>query len=222
MYTTRRMNPKLVEGNAFITVGDPYVEETKYIPPRWKGKKLATTHHPQNAENGNFSKLTYASDAYVTGVPYTQTQPIEKRKKGFGTGDAFKSDEFTNAIRTQQYRETLRKETYLHSRRSHDEDDAKLQEYQETQRARQESAGTTFLYDVGRTRVTEFDPRKSRDAHYSFDSTKGRELGGYRPTSQDIGDGAWNFTYKPPERGSHSSVSRFFDNGHLQSTSISR
>lgn len=217
------MNDKLVEGNAFITVGDPYVEQTKYIPPRWKQKQFSIPQHPINAETGYFSKLTYAGNPYTTAIPYVQTQPLEKRKKGFGTGDAFKSDEFTNAIRTEQYRETLKKEHHLHTKhRSPEEDDRKVQQYQETQRARQEAAGSTFLYDVGRTRVTEFDPRKSRDTHYSFDSAKGMDRGGYRPTSQNIGDGAWDFEYKPPSSGVHSSVSRFFDNGHLQSTSISR
>lgn len=41
MYSTKRANKNLVEGNKFITVGDPY-KEAKTLPKRWKGKQFQT------------------------------------------------------------------------------------------------------------------------------------------------------------------------------------
>lgn len=46
----------------------------------------------------------------MTQVPFLKIEPPEKRKLGFGTRDAHKSAEFTNTLRTEQYREQLTKE----------------------------------------------------------------------------------------------------------------
>jgi hypothetical protein len=70
---------------------------------------------PMNAENGNFAKVTYVNEGYKDGIRYKDSQPLENRKKGFGTHDATKRDEFSNVIATEQYRETLRKEKLLSS-----------------------------------------------------------------------------------------------------------
>jgi hypothetical protein len=43
-------------------------------------------------------------------VGYLKKQPPESRKSGFGSRDATKFDEFSQTIRTQQYRDTLKKE----------------------------------------------------------------------------------------------------------------
>lgn len=39
---------------------------------------------------------------------FLKTQPLAERKLGFGTRDAFKTSEFTNTVRTEQYREQLK------------------------------------------------------------------------------------------------------------------
>lgn len=41
---------------------------------------------------------------------YLKTQPWETRKKGFLSSDAFKADEFSNTLRTNQYRWQLGRE----------------------------------------------------------------------------------------------------------------
>lgn len=65
---------------------------------------------PPNEENGNFSKIKYMPDGYKEVNKYITTQPLDKRKRGFGTKDAHRRDEFANAIRTEQYRESINKE----------------------------------------------------------------------------------------------------------------
>jgi hypothetical protein len=49
-------------------------------------------------------------DKYSDKLMYKDTQPPESKKKGFGTSDFSKRDEFSNTIRTAQYREQLDKE----------------------------------------------------------------------------------------------------------------
>lgn len=71
---------------------------------RWKGKKLTCLSHPQNAGNGMFARVTYASEPYMEMEKWLKTQPLDTRKKGFGTKDASKRGEFTSFIRTEQYR----------------------------------------------------------------------------------------------------------------------
>lgn len=68
---------------------------------------------PINAENGHFSKVVYVPEGYKETNKYITTQPLEGRKRGFGTKDAHRRDEFSNNIRTEQYREGIRKETVL-------------------------------------------------------------------------------------------------------------
>ena len=70
-------------------------------------------------------------------------------------------------------------------------------------------------YDIGRTRVTPFDPRSKSDSYYKFDDNTGKRLSNYRPVSMDIGDESWTLTYKPPQYGGKSEVKNFFDKSHL-------
>jgi hypothetical protein len=74
---------------------------------------------------------------------------------------------------------------------------------------------TVSQYDIGRTRVTPFDPKSKSDSFYKFEDSQGKRLGSYRPVSLDVGDGAWNLVYKPPSHGGRSEVKNFFDKSHL-------
>ena len=96
---------------------DPYIDKGPMANPfrsSKKGEKLnpfKTAMVAHNADgNGNFTKLSYKASGYLESVNYSKTQPVGDRKLGFGTKDAFKSDEFTNAIRTSQHREAIVKE----------------------------------------------------------------------------------------------------------------
>lgn len=122
MYSSRYVHKSYVDGNAYITIGDPFVE-VKGNPFRQgvKGEKLVKFNVamvPKNEENGHFSKLKYMAGGYLESTRYLKSQPLELRKKGFGTKDAFKTDEFSNAVRTQQYRESIEKERVLMAARS--------------------------------------------------------------------------------------------------------
>ena len=188
---------------------------------------------PVNAENGHFSKLQYAGGGYLEATRYLPGQPLDSRKKGFGSHDAKRRDEFANANRTEQYRATIAKESIITEKAS-----AKLQSTLTQlleERAKTTSAGglgpesgsglsgtSTFSYssavpqyDIGRSRVTPFDPRSIKDTYYKFSTDRPRRLGDYRPTSVDLGDGAWGVTYKPPTFGGRSETKNFLDKSHL-------
>jgi hypothetical protein len=181
---------------------------------------------PQNQENGLFAKKTYAPEGYKESIKYIASQPLEQRKNGFGTKDASRRDEFSNNIRTEQYRETLRKEKLLA------ENPEELQEKLDKMMAERASIDAqtrelesrrTFSntknvhqYDIGRSQVTQFDPRATKDTFYKFDPNQDKFLGTMTaPVSNDIGRGAWDVHYKPPSFGGKSEVKNFYDKSHL-------
>ena len=177
-----------------------------------------------NAENGNFSKLTYTSTPFKETNGYLQSQPLDKRPKefAFGSHDASRRDEFSSTIATEQYRQTLKTEAkYINKHANKDALD-KLDESgpQTTDPKMFMSASGTMrrecLYDIGRNKVTEFDPKSTRDRFYKTVSDREKNNGSYRPTSTVIGDAAWETEYKPPANGAASLVKNFFDNSHLK------
>ena len=158
-----------------------------------------------NAENGNFSKITYAGTPYRETNMYLSTQPLDKRVKGFGSKDAHRRDEFTSAIRTEQYRESMRKELKLYKSKNQSQELPPIDDRASTAPA---SFGTRteMLYDIGRTKVTEFDPKSTKDCFYRTTLEREKRLGPYRPTSTNIGESAWKTEYKPPAHGAASLV----------------
>ena len=183
---------------------------------------------PRNEENGNFSKLRYAGDGYKEVNKYKDTQPLEGRKNGFGSKDAFKRDEFANTIATAQYRETLRKEGFfagVDAGRMKDKMTTMLAErasMDETARgATMQDTGFSYSnrvpqFDIGRTRTTDFNPKATRDTYYTFDDEREKRFGSTnKPTSYDVGAVAWEVVYKPPTWGGKSEVKNFNDKSHL-------
>jgi len=168
-------------------------------------------------------------EGYKESIKYITTQPLDSRKRGFGTKDASRRDEFSSNNRTEQYRETLRKEklfgespevvkgklTRLLAERA-TTDSNTLQ-----QSGRRTLSGTLngkklHQYDIGRSQVTEFDPKSIKDTFYRFDSEHDKFVGDLtRPVSCDIGAAAWEITYKPPAHGGRSEVKNFYDKSHL-------
>ena len=224
MYTTKFMNKNVtVDNGRYITVGDPYIGTKDKLPLRWKEKQFHVPQVPSNAGEGYFGfsgkAFSYQSELYTEQRPYMKTQPPDKRKLGFGTHDASRRDEFSQPIRTEQYRETLKKEGRANNN-GYDEDaieelmkkeNAKVKKFVETKK----EIGN--LYDVGRSIHTEFDPKNGRDQFYSMKHgyTYEKRMGNNRTASQDIGDGAWNFKYSKPEFSAPSQVKNFFDQSHL-------
>lgn len=235
MYSTKLLHKGMVDGNAYITIGDPFVE-AKANPFR-QGKKsekapFQCKQIPVNEENGYFSKTVYKAGGYLEGTRYKDSQPLDQRKRGFGTKDAKRRDEFSNAIRTEQYRETIRKESELLSKGSE-----ALQD--ELNRIMAERGSSTVKtapsfdktlssdsaefsyesqvpqYDIGRTRITSFNPKTIKDNFYQFNTNRSKRFGSFRPSSCDVGDSAWDIVYKPPANGGKSETKNFFDKSHL-------
>lgn len=173
---------------------------------------------PTNAENGNFGKLTYAPSVFKETNMYLATQPLDKRSKGFGSKDASRRDEFTSSIRTEQYRQSIRKEMQHFNHTDALPSDT-LERAQSAPNMLLSASGTLrreTLYDIGRTKVTEFDPKSTKDRFYKSSTDRERKLGLYQPTSTIIGQSAWNTEYKPPSHGAASLVKNFFDNSHIK------
>jgi len=223
------------EGGRYITVGDPYKKTNKLdVPDRWKAKQFEAPQFPQNAGDGYFGyggkPFMYQPDHYTEQLPYNKTQPPEKRKLGFGTHDAFKADEFTQRIRTEQYRDLLRREKRLMVAQDAKAKDAmasivKAREAEDA--ARPFVSGKVeieHLYDVGRNLHTAHNPRVPRDQFYTMDEAQRkplaepRRLGQYRTMSMDIGEGHWAVKLEPPSHGqNHVMANTFYDRSHLRS-----
>lgn len=178
-----------------------------------------------NAENGNFSKLTYSSSAFKESNGYLQSQPLDKRPKefAFGSHDASRRDEFASNIATEQYRQTLKTEASYMNKNINKDLAASIREGGNSSSPPPkmfESASGTMrretLYDIGRNKVTDFDPKSTRDRFYKTVSDREKNNGAYRPTSTITGDAAWDTEYKPPSHGAASLVKNFFDNSHLK------
>ena len=221
MYSSKMLNTRMVDGNKYITIGDPYKDP---LPNQFRqGKKgevikpFVTKGHPVNEEQGHFSKLTYVPSSYKEGNLYITTQPLDKRLKGFGSKDASRRDEFASEIRCSQYREGIKKELEL-SRKTINPDvlaQSMAQETQEFTRTRGLSkTGGAHEYDIGRTRVTEFDPRSTKDQYYKLAVDRPKNLGTMRTVASDIGDMANEIEYKPPKHGG--GKSNFYDSSHLK------
>lgn len=225
MYSTRLMHKNAVDNNAYITVGDPFKNPNgnpfRAGKPGEKNVPVKTAMVAHNADgNGNFLKLTYMPSGFLEATRYLQTQPLANRKLGFGSKDAFKTDEFSNAIRTSQYREGIKKEMVLAKERGQGEKtQALLDEHAKRPKA-PAFAGKNYAekvsqFDIGRDRVTPFDSKSSKDTYYKFDDKYGKNYGMYRPVSADVGNSAWNQKYQPPAHGGRSEVQNFFDKSHL-------
>ncbi len=72
-----------------------------------------------------------------------------------------------------------------------------------------------YLYDIGRSLVTEFDPKSHRDKHFVIGRKSERDTGPYRLSSRDCGDGAMHWKYSKPQFGPIAHVKNFFDKSHL-------
>lgn len=242
MYSTKRTNRLLVDNNAYNCIGDQY-KDPKQNPfrqgvPGEKLKPFEMTAYPKNEDNGNFTKLKYHPDEYRDGNKYITTQPLDKRKNGFGTKDAHKRDEFSNYIRTEQYREAINKEKVFTDKAALAMGD-KLKETQESAAqeyeqfiSTQASANMTprkvktersidynsavMQYDIGRQRLNEFNPKSSKDTFYKFDQEHAKRMT-TKPASYDIGACAWSQKYEPPgkDSGGKSGLKNFYDKSHL-------
>lgn len=232
MYSTKTIHKNV--GQTYTSIGDPYKSSVEALPERWKQKNLTTQKFP--LKSGLFSKLEYHQEQYTEiAEQYTKTQPLDKRKLGFGSHDAFKSGEFTSTKATERYRYCVKNEMKLLDRHQKKQDAEKLpialasipQRSPPKDKFGQPLQEPMFLYDIGRTQITPYTPQDSHDSFYKVPKhapvdpkQKGRDtvrrLGSHKTMSSMIGERAWSHTYDKPNYGIVSCVQKFYDRGHLE------
>lgn len=90
----------------FVMAQDKWENKKAELPGRWKGKGLVAS-----PGGGTFGKVEYQASVYDDAAQrYSATQPRESRKRAFGSMDAKRRDEFLDHLRSEQYRERLRRE----------------------------------------------------------------------------------------------------------------
>lgn len=75
-----------------------------------------------------------------------------------------------------------------------------------------------FLFDIGRSQTTAFDPKTKMDTHYNFREKyrTQKRLGATRPMSADIGSMAWGA--EPQSRAANVHATKtFYDKSHIVS-----
>ena len=239
MYSKRVIHKAYVDNNAYISVNDPYkVPPLNPFRAPVKGEKLKSfdiPRIPQNAENGHFSKVVYKAGGYSEANKYKGLSGDDRKGFGFGSKDAFKRDEFSNTIRTEQYRAQLIREQQIMAKqtgksmkdleailrkRLEEAAEADKENQKPNQKSTSRGKGIDYndrcaQYDIGRSRTTPFDPRAMHDSYYKFDNQAGKRYGMHRPVSTEVGDGAWDVPPSGPAFGGRSEVKNFFDKSHL-------
>lgn len=221
MYSSKELNKNIAK--SYLSQGDPYREPstTGFKYSRHKGKQFTTVPSKNTCNGGGyFQKTTYASDPLQDNTMYVKTQPVDKRKLGFGTRDAHRRDEFMSHIRTEQYRETLTREMDIVEKQKddarHDNDlDAEL--LMTTKGFPKGLKETKYLYEIGRSNVTEFNQKSHRDTFYTMhkgNSSFTRNNGPFVLSSEGIGAGTDTVEYKPP-KPKMASTRQFYDKSHL-------
>ena len=210
------------------------IRRQEALPGRWKKKQFVTQRRPQNAHDGYFYKVNYQNDPYTEiAEEYRKTQPLEKRKLGFGSHDAWKSGEFTSTKATERYRDVVKKEIKQLDKNKEDEDLGEIMKKLDQKRAPpKDKFGNDlkepkFLYDIGRTHVTSYTPNSTHDSFYRLPKHAAvnpklrgkdpiRRLGNMKSMSSAIGEHAWSHKYCKPEHGAVSYVEKFYDRGHIE------
>mmetsp|Transcript_34640 Transcript_34640/g.56056 ORF Transcript_34640/g.56056 Transcript_34640/m.56056 type:complete len:238 (-) Transcript_34640:177-890(-) len=98
----------------YVTIGDPY-EKKAAADARFVGKQFATAPLKQGDTPETLFEKAYLwlheNKAFDDSWAYRLRQ--KEKKKGFGSGDFKKRDEFTEHFRSEQYKERLRHENHL-------------------------------------------------------------------------------------------------------------
>lgn len=231
MYADKFFHKNLqCEDGRYVSINDPYKKDKDVLPPRWREKQMVVQNHPINAGGGFFGLMgrafDYMPDKYVEQLPYAKSQPSAERKLGFGTHDASKRDEFTQRIRTEQYRDLLKREKRLLGKglvdaKLADKVKAMTEAGDKKDFANRKKCGLDepgHLYDIGRSRETNFDPHMHSDRFYNTYEARKREkrLGSHRTASQDIGEGAWAIRQSKENHGRSHATRTFYNRGHLE------
>ncbi len=118
-----------------------------------------------------FGKIEFKPTGYAEVNHYHVKDDSRYEKRGFGSKDPFRRDEFANGKRTEQYRESIRKEKYMLSKHANKIDEKVNELLAERERIMAESTRTLRTqsataarapqtqFDIGRSCVTDFNPK---------------------------------------------------------------
>lgn len=223
MYSTTKLHKNMDSFTpmSFISIGDEYAKKGSAKNPRHSGKQFIT--NPAKRTDGGvgcFDRTSYASEPFADKQGYLEREPADKRKKGFGSNDAFRRDEFSNTYCVNSYREQLAREKKFNDKLAAQtaaevtEEEAELAAA-EAAADQAAKAKPVHLYDIGRSVNTEFDPRSSRDTHYRYRG--GEKRVGTMRTSTNEQEEA--ITQADPARpkafGRVKATKEFYDTSHL-------
>lgn len=195
-------NPKMV---------DPYGKKLgrQLSDDRYRGKQFAVAAGASKP----FSTVYPLPTGYQEKISYRKVE----RKKGFGSGDAPKRDEFSTGIAVEQYREAIRSEIktakaaairMLEKEGISEEQAAAAIAAAQAKRGEPEEKQEVFLFDqVFKVEVDE-QVGKARLGH------KLMNLGAARTTTSEYGKGC-SMPKVDGKNGRYSVTSGFFNSGHL-------
>jgi hypothetical protein len=136
--------------------------------------------------------------------------------------DASRRDEFSSVFRTEQYRETLKKDARMNQSGNQAEELEELLAKQAAEQGVREFVEglteTKFLYDIGRDQDTEFDPKAHRERYFTQtlekNMARSKRMGPYSTMSSAVGDFQGASPVRP-EFGRVNVTKTFNDKGHL-------
>ena len=245
MYSTKQIHKNVCD--SYITISDPYDKAAKEKNPRWNGKQFSTIFPKSGSipKQVCYEKMTFGPHGKYNAEPlYITTQPLDKRKLGFGSHDASRRDEFSNPVRTTQHCGAIDAEKNTMQRQmlkgqapnpsklqavyqsKIDELESQVAEVENkigmTQRIAREQAErrvgvAEHLYDIGRNSNTEFNPKMSRDQFYAPSKTTPVSYGYEHTTSLRHGmqEGCETKIDKKAQFVCVHSTEAFYDNTHL-------
>lgn len=211
----------LFSTTSYITISDGYGKLPK-PDPRHRSKQfgMETPHIGMagaRANNVLFQRKhdwLFGGEKYVDRTTYLRSQPPEKRKLGFQSSDAHRSDEFTQHFPSEQWRERVSKEVKFESFQREKEMKRKGVVQHLSQRERPQSAPSQFhgpkhLFDIGKEDMggnTPYCMHDARDTWFSKNrtafSTKNvgqeKNYGGYQLSSQSYGYGSEHVNWSKP------------------------
>jgi hypothetical protein len=218
----------------YTDVGNPY--NTKTVKkPSYMGKQFQTNPGKKGqTPSSYFNNFAYKPSEYQKALSYLKEQPRESRKLGFGSHDASKRGEFSNTLRTAQYREKLKTEAEMSRKNINNggyqpdipNDGETVEEMRQrlynekwSQNPNLYQTKVPFgLYDIGRTQVTDFNNKSSCEKFYDhLDAARSglRRPGNYPTSYETYGNFATKQVSKP-EFGAVATTKTFYDSGHLR------
>lgn len=212
---TERAHLGIFSSSSYISIGDAYGKKAQR-DDREKGLQFQV-EFPKSGMGGardnkalfeREHKWLFGGEKYVDVTGYRLSQPLDQRKKGFGSSDARRRDEFSNDIEVQKWRERIGTEMEFANRfAKHQESMLSQEEKDEIDKlAEAPSArwthGPKFLFDLGKEATggtTPYEMKDARDTWYSKQRVA-RESdgmpykGGYLLSSSAYGDNLKNFS----------------------------